>query len=65
MKWFRCWPWLLLIPVLLGLARLRLDVDVLNLLPAGVPAVDGVKLYQKNFASARELDSATVRRWLR
>ena len=55
MKWSRSWLWLLLIPVLLGLARLRLDVDVLNLLPTGVPAVEGVKLYQKNFANAREL----------
>lgn len=55
MKWSRYWLWLLLIPVVLGLARLRLDVDVLNLLPTGVPAVEGVKLYQKNFANAREL----------
>ncbi|MBM3346010.1 MAG: hypothetical protein FJY55_05865 [Betaproteobacteria bacterium] len=55
MKWSRHWLWLLLLPVLLGLARLRLDVDVLNLLPAGVPAVEGVKLYQQHFANAREL----------
>ena len=37
MKVPRHWPWLLaLIPVAIGLARLRFDVEVLNLLPAEV-----------------------------
>src|SRR2546427_574380 len=49
-------PWLLaVIPIALGIARLRFDVEVLNLLPADVPAVQGLKIYQQNFANAREL----------
>ncbi len=52
----RRWLWLLfLIPVALGLLRLRFDVEVLNLLPADLPVVRGLKLYQENFANAREL----------
>jgi len=50
--------WLLLIPLLavgLGLYRLRFDVEVLNLLPAGEPVVEGLKLFQEYFANAREL----------
>src|SRR3989442_7386838 len=56
MKFPRHWPWLLaLIPIAFGIARLRFDVEVLNLLPADVPAVRGLKIYQQNFANAREL----------
>ena len=56
MKFLRHWPWLLaLIAIVLGLTRLRFDVEVLNLLPADVPAVQGLKIYQQNFANAREL----------
>jgi predicted RND superfamily exporter protein len=51
---FSLW-WLVLIPVVLGLFRLRFDVEVLNLLPPGEPVVQGLKLYQQNFANAREL----------
>ncbi|MEW6304612.1 MAG: MMPL family transporter [Verrucomicrobiota bacterium] len=52
----RRWLWLLLlVPVAIGLARLRFDVEVLNLLPDDVPAVRGLRLYQENFANAREL----------
>jgi predicted exporter/lauroyl/myristoyl acyltransferase len=55
----RRWRWLLLLlpfaVVIAGFARLRFDVDVLNLLPADVPAVQGLKLHQKHFANAREL----------
>src|SRR6185295_414572 len=55
-KLSRHWLWLiLLVPVALGLARLRFDVEVLNLLPADVPAVKGLLLYQQNFSNAREL----------
>jgi hypothetical protein len=52
----RRWLWLLaLVPLVIGLFRLRLDVEVLNLLPAQLPAVQGLKLYQENFSNAREL----------
>ncbi len=52
----RHWLWLLLIvPVAAGLVRLRFDVDVLDLLPENVQAVQGLKLYQKYFANAQEL----------
>ncbi|MBI3876836.1 MAG: hypothetical protein HY300_12945, partial [Verrucomicrobia bacterium] len=49
------WLWLLLIPLALGLARLRFDVEVLNLLPSKLPVVQGLKLFQKHFAGAEEL----------
>ncbi len=49
------WLWLLLIPLALGLARLRFDVEVLNLLPSKLPVVQGLKLFQQHFASAEEL----------
>src|ERR1051325_3583983 len=48
--------WLLIIPVIavaLGIYRLRFDVEVLNLLPAGEPVVEGLKLFQQYFANAR------------
>ncbi len=54
-RWFRWWWLLLLIPIVAGLARLHFDVEVLDLLPANVPAVQGLKLYQQHFANAREL----------
>jgi uncharacterized protein len=54
MKWYRWW-WLLLVPVIAGLARLHLDVEMLDLLPANVPAVQGLKIYQQHFMDAREL----------
>lgn len=41
--------------VLLGLWRLKLDVDILNLLPPEEPTVQGLKLYQNHFTNAREL----------
>ena len=55
MKWFRPWWLLLLVPIVAGLARLHFDVEVLDLLPANVPAVQGLKIYQHHFANAREL----------
>jgi len=51
----RRWWWLLLLLVILGVARLRFDAEVLNLLPGDLPAVQGLKLYQEHFANAREL----------
>ena len=49
------WLWLLLLPLALGLVRLRFDVEVLNLLPRELPVVHGLQLYQRHFASANEL----------
>ncbi len=53
--WFRWWWLLLLIPIIAGLSRLHLDAEMLDLLPAKVPAVEGLKLYQQHFTDAREL----------
>ena len=53
---FRWWLLLLLlVPIAIGVARLHFDAEVLDLLPARVPAVQGLKLYQQHFANAREL----------
>jgi predicted exporter len=41
--------------IVLGLTRLRFDVEVLDLLPSSIPSVAGLKLYQKQFANTREL----------
>ena len=50
------WWWLLLaVPAAIGLWRVRIDVEMLNLLPPDQPAVQGLKLYQQYFANAREL----------
>src|SRR6516162_539276 len=50
------WLWLLLlVPVIFGLARLRFDLEVFDLLPSDLPAVAGLKVYQEHFANAREL----------
>jgi predicted RND superfamily exporter protein len=50
------WLWLLLlVPVVIGVTRLRFDVEVFDLLPSDLPAVAGLKLYQEHFANAREL----------
>src|SRR5688572_13840897 len=51
----RWWWVVLLVPVVIGAARLRFDVEVLNLLPQELPAVQGLKAYQENFSNAREL----------
>ncbi len=46
---------LLLIAVSVGFFRLRLDVEVLNLLPQDSSVVQGLRLYQQNFSNARQL----------
>src|SRR4051794_27602165 len=52
----RHWLWLLLfVPVALGVVRLRLDVEVMDLLPSNEPVVHGLKLYQKYFTDAHQL----------
>ncbi|HPU55636.1 MAG TPA: MMPL family transporter, partial [Verrucomicrobiota bacterium] len=38
-----------------GLLRLHFDVEVLNLLPSELPAVQGLRIHQEHFADAREL----------
>ncbi len=54
-RWFRWWWLALLVPIIAGLARLRFDAEMLDLLPANVPAVQGLKIYQQHFTNAREL----------
>ena len=51
----RWWWFLLLLPVAVGLARLRFDADVLNLLPPDLPVVEGLKLHQRYFSDSDEL----------
>ncbi|MGA3267177.1 MAG: MMPL family transporter [Verrucomicrobiota bacterium] len=53
--WFRWWWLLFLVPIAAGLARLHFDTDVLDLLPAHLPAVTGLKIYQEHFTRTREL----------
>ena len=56
MRWLGRWWWALLaVPLAAGLWRVRLDTEILNLLPGGVPVVRGLELYQKHFTHAREL----------
>ena len=50
--------WLILlcaVPLLLGLARLRFDAEIFNLLPDELPAVRGLQLQQRHFSGSREL----------
>jgi predicted exporter/lauroyl/myristoyl acyltransferase len=54
-RWFQAWWLALLLPIAAGFARLHFDADVLSLLPAQMPAVQGLKMYQQHFANAREL----------
>src|SRR5438093_9447690 len=52
----RRWLWLLLlVPLAAGVMRLHFNVEVLDLLPPDLKAVQGLKLYQEHFAGAREL----------
>jgi len=56
MKFSRAWLWLLLLlPLALGIARLRFDIEILNLLPQKLAVARGLKIYQENFSDAREL----------
>jgi predicted RND superfamily exporter protein/lauroyl/myristoyl acyltransferase len=54
-RWSGLWWLLLLVPVVFGLSRLRINTEVLDLLPPDQPAVQGLKIYQQHFANAREL----------
>ena len=40
--------------------RIRLDSEVLNLLPSGFESVEGLKVYNRDFAQTRELTFALV-----
>jgi predicted RND superfamily exporter protein/predicted LPLAT superfamily acyltransferase len=52
----RRWLWVgLLVLAALGAARLRFDVEILNLLPDNLAVGRGLKVYQKHFSNAREL----------
>ncbi|MBU6399436.1 MAG: hypothetical protein KGS61_03880, partial [Verrucomicrobia bacterium] len=52
----RWWGWLALLGLMaLGLARLRFDAEVLDLLPGDLPVVHGLKLYQQHFSDTRQL----------
>ncbi|HEX3798767.1 MAG TPA: MMPL family transporter [Verrucomicrobiae bacterium] len=54
----RLWRWWwvpALVLIVIGFARLRFDVEVLDLLPGDLPSVHGLKLYQQEFANSREL----------
>jgi len=54
-RWNRAWWLLLFVPLAIGLGRLRIGTEVLDLLPPDEPAVQGLKIYQQHFANAREL----------
>ena len=53
--WRHAWWLLFILPIGFGLSRLRMDTEILDLLPPDQPAVQGLKLYQQHFANAREL----------
>src|SRR6186713_1115933 len=40
--------------------RMRLDTEVLNLLPSGFDSVEGLKVYNRDFAQVRELTFALL-----
>src|SRR5215210_4819204 len=40
--------------------RMKLDTEVLNLLPRGFESVEGLKVYNRDFAQVRELTFALV-----
>jgi uncharacterized protein len=54
----KIWFWggmIFLLLVVAGMARLRFDTDVLNLLPNDLPVVQGLQVYQRYFTDSREL----------
>jgi predicted exporter len=56
MKSPRFWLWAaVFVVVLLGFARLRFDVDILNVLPDDLTSARGLKELQKRFTKANEL----------
>ncbi len=56
MKKARAWIWFGFLALMaVGVARLRFDIEILNLLPPQLSVAQGLKLYQQNFSDAREL----------
>ncbi|MGI9088318.1 MAG: MMPL family transporter [Chthoniobacterales bacterium] len=57
------WLGIALISAVSGLilvTRMKLDTEVLNLLPSGFQSVEGLKVYNRDFAQVRELTFALV-----
>src|SRR3712207_4258962 len=48
------------VSLLVLITRMKLDTEVLNLLPNGFESVEGLKLYNRDFAQVRELTFALV-----
>src|SRR5215212_5877752 len=46
--------------VFILVTRMKLDTEVLNLLPRGFPSVEGLKVYNRDFAQVRELTFALL-----
>ncbi len=46
--------------IVILITRMRLDTEVLNLLPRGFESVEGLKIYNRDFAQVRELTFALV-----
>jgi thiamine biosynthesis lipoprotein ApbE/predicted RND superfamily exporter protein len=56
MKRSHSWFWLaFLLLAVLGIARIRFDIEILNLLPTKLPVAQGLQIYQQHFSDAREL----------
>ena len=56
MRLSRSWLWLLVIaPLAFGIARLRLNVEILSVLPDELSVAQGLKTYQQHFSNSREL----------
>src|ERR1700704_5977006 len=46
--------------IALLIARMKLDTEVLNLLPSGFESVEGLKVYNRDFVQVRDLTFALV-----
>lgn len=50
------WIWLpLVVLAAIGLGRLHFDAEIFDLLPSDLPVAQGLRLYQRHFANARDL----------
>lgn len=59
----RVWSWVALIAgasILVLITCMKLDTEVLNLLPRGFESVEGLKVYNRDFAQVRELTFALL-----